>query len=247
MLTYHLAQTCYAQGDHETATVLSDEVAKLATELGGAPDRWTELREMGFDALDNGRLDEAASLFRERLEMAIALDNGVGTSACRINLALIETRRSRFDEAEDWLNVNLPFVRSRGQARCEANTMAGLAATRLYQSSPEQGGDYALLAAVRSAQINDQPLTAYCLDLFAAATAAQGDLQRAATLLGATEAARERMGVEPDEDEAPIRQMAEVSIAAHRASLEKDWLRGRSLDLTTAVEFAKGNDPPAQI
>ena len=244
-LLYHLAQVCYAQGDHVAATQAADEVAKLANELGGAVDRWTELREKALEALDNGRLDEAEALFRERLDVAVSIDNGVGISSCRINLALIDTRRERYDDAEAWLTQNLPFVRSRGQARCEATTLAGLADARIKLAKPDEGGDYALLAAVRSTQIQDQPLTAYCLDLLAASAAALGDLHRAATLLGATEAAREQMGIEPDEDEILIRRMAETAIASHRGKLETDWLRGRGLDLSTAVELAKGGNFPA--
>ena len=243
-LFYHLAQVHYAMGDHTAATEAADEVAKLANELGGALDRWTELREKALDALDNDRLDEAEVFFRERLELGIAIDNGVGISSCRINLALIDHRRERYEDAEGWLMENLRFVRSRGQARCEANTLAGLAATRINLSKPDDAADYALLAAVRSTQIQDLPLTAYCLDLIAASLAERGEVEHAATLLGATEAAREQMGIELDEDEILIRQVAERAITPQRAKLERDWIRGRSLDLSAAVELAKGGNLP---
>ena len=144
LLLSHLARVCYAQGDHVAATEAADEVAKLANELGGVTDRWTELRDEALAALDNGRLDEAEALFRERLDLGIALDNGVGISSSRLNLAYIETKRDRYEDAEEWLNANLPFVRSRGQARCEATTLAYLATTRINSSKPDESGDYAL-------------------------------------------------------------------------------------------------------
>ena len=236
-----LGTLAYEQGDHGAAVEASDEAAALATELGGESERITLLRDQALAALRRGDFGTAEGLFRERLGVAIAVGNGVGTSACRLNLAYIARKTQRHETAEALLAENLPFVRSRGQARCEAYTLASLAETELYRERPQECADDALLGAIRALQIRDNPLTVSCLDLFAASAAAHGDVERAATILAATDVAREEMGVAPDEDEAAIRAMALERLGAKPERFVEAWEHGRRLDLPSAVEVAKAD------
>lgn len=75
-------------------------------------------------------------------------------------------------------------------------------------------------------------------DLFAASAAARGDILRAATILGATEAAREVMGAEPDEDEQAIRTRAVEPLSRDVHVVETAWAEGLALDLGSALELA---------
>jgi hypothetical protein len=177
-------------------------------------------------------------LFRERLAVALAVDNGVGASSCRLNLAYMANKVGRHERAEALLAENLPFVRSKGQTRCEANTLMRIAETTIYKDQAEDCADEALLGATRARQILDNPLTVYCLELFAASAAARGDVRRAAAILGATEAARETMDVAPDEDEAAIRARAQELIGENGGAIEAAWAEGRTLDLASALELA---------
>jgi non-specific serine/threonine protein kinase len=232
-----LGTITYEQGDHLAAVAASDEAASVATRLGGATERFDLLREQALAALRKDDLESAEALFRERLALAIAVDNGVGTSACRLNLATIANKTRRYDRAEALLAENLPFVRSRGQTRCEAHTLAQIAETStLYRSRAEDSADEALLGATRALQIRDNPLTVYCLDLFAASAAARGDVRRAAAILAATEAAREALGIAPDEDEAAARARALELIGEEGIADARD--EGRTLDLASALELA---------
>ncbi len=124
-----LGTISYAQGDLVAAIAASDEAAALAAQLGGATERLELLKEQAFAGLMKGELDAAEALFVERLAEAIAVDNGVATSSSRLNLAAIANRTGRHVAAESLFAENLPFVRSKGQARCEAHTLAGLAET----------------------------------------------------------------------------------------------------------------------
>jgi non-specific serine/threonine protein kinase len=237
-----LGMIAYSQGDHLAAVAASDEAASVATRLGGATERLDLLREQALAALRKGDLESAEALFRERLAVAIAVDNGVGTSACRLNLASIANKTRRHDRAEAILAENLSFVRSRGQTRCEAHTLAQIAETTLYRDRAQDGAEDALLGATRARQIRDKPLTVYCLELFAAAAAARGDARRAATILAATEAAREEMGVGPDEDEAAARARALELIDEDGDVIEAAWAEGRRQDLASALERAAATD-----
>jgi predicted ATPase/class 3 adenylate cyclase len=234
-----LGTIAYAQGDHPAAVAASDEAATLASRLGGATERLELLKEQALAALRKKEFETAETLLRERLDVAVAVGNGVGTSSCRLNLAYIANKTRRHDRAEALLAENLPFVRSKGQTRCEAYTLAGIAETTVHRDRPQDCAGNALLGATRAFQIRDNPLTAYCLDLFAASAAARGDGRRAATILGATDAAREAMGVEPDEDESAIRARALELIGAEGTAVEAARAEGRELDLDSALELAR--------
>lgn len=236
-----LAILAYAQRDYAVATVASDEAAALAAELGGAAERLALLRERAVAASLRGDLDEAERLFAKRLDAAIAADNGVATSSCRLNLVSIANKRGRYARAEQLLAENLPFVRSKGQARCEAYTLAGFAETALRSGRPGDGVEHAEQSATRALQIDDRPLAAYCLDLLAAAAASRGDDRRAAALLGATEAVREAMGIESNEDEEAIRSCALSSLDRRHSLVAEAWTRGRTLDLAGALDLARAS------
>ena len=235
-----LGTIAYAQGDLATAIAASDEAAALASKLCGATERIDLLREQAFSALMKGELDVAKALFVERLDVAIAAENGVATSSCRLNLASIANQSQGYDRAEELLNENLPFVRSKGQARCEAHTLAGLAETAIYRNRSEEGADDASLGATRAFEIDDRPLAVYCLDLVAVSAAARGDARRAALLLAATEAAREAMDVECDDDEQAIRARALAGV--DEGTVSELWPEGRALELEEALQLARGLD-----
>jgi non-specific serine/threonine protein kinase len=235
-----LAVIAYSQGDHAVAVAAADEAAALAMRLVGVTDRFTALKTQAFAAFTKGDLATAEELWEQAFDAAEAADNGVGMSACRLNLAMAANQGGRHDRAEELLGENLPFVRARGQTRCEANTLVSLAETWVYRDRPRDAAPDALGAVRRARQIDDVPLMVYGLDLVAVSAAASGDVEVAATILGATEAAREAMGVGPDEDEQRIRTAALAIIDG--ADVEAAASRGRGLDLATVLELASSTD-----
>jgi predicted ATPase/class 3 adenylate cyclase len=236
-----LGTIAYAQGDFTVALAASDEAARLAAQLGGATDRIELLKEQAFAAMNKGDLEEAEGLLLERLVTAIDVDNGVATSSCRLNLAYIAGKTGRPARADELLAENLPFVRSRGQVRCEAHTLANMAERRVHTGVTRDAVDEALLAATRALQIDDTPLAVYCLDLFAASAAARGDAHLAAIVLGATERARAAMEVEPDEDEREIRAMALSAIPEDADFVERACAEGRAIELDRALDLARAS------
>ena len=228
-----LATIASLQGDHIVAVEAADQAADLATELGGATSRIDRLREQALAALLRDDYAAAEPLYEELLGLAIEIGNGVRTSASRLNLATIANHTARHDRAEELLRENLPFVRARGQSRCEATTLAMMAETSIRQDRPGEAAEPARTAALRSSQIADDPLTIYSLELVAAAAAEHGDGELAATLLGGTEAARGRAELTPDDDEIFVRHWAEVRLerAMSPDEVAAAWAAGRELDL----------------
>jgi predicted ATPase/class 3 adenylate cyclase len=233
-----LAEIAYLQGDHLAAVAASDACAALAGTLGGAADRLELLQTQGSAALMRGDLRQAETRFRDGFMLASAVDNGVATSACRLHLAYIANASGRRDEGQALLLENLGFVRGKGQARCEAATLASLGEAALRGGRPHECTPDALLGAARALQIRDTPIAVCCLDLFAASAAARVDARRTAMILGATEAARDAMGVAPDADEQATREHALNAMggAARVAGLLRE---GRALELEAALELAQ--------
>ena len=234
-----LAAIAYAQGDHATAVTASDAAAKLALRLGDATERFASLQQQAGAALMNEDFEAGEVLYETALGVAKAVDNGVGMSSCRLNLAYIANKTGRHDRASALLAENLGFVRSRGQTRCEANTLASMAETMLYRDLPGDGASDALLGAIRALQIRDRPVAVWSLDLFAVAAAARGQSSGAATILGATEAAREAMGVEAEEDEAWIRSRAQELLGGGIDQVA--WADGRASDLDSCPRGRLGS------
>jgi hypothetical protein len=111
------------------------------------------------------------------------------------------------------------------------------AETSLHRDRDPEAMEPARAAALRSSQIGDDPLLIYSLELLAASTAGQGQAERAAMLLGAADAARHRMELEPDEDEAAVRDRAGDALRRTMASedLAAATAAGRALDLRAAL------------
>ena len=79
-----LGTIAYGQGDHLVAVAASDEAASLAMQLGGETERFEALRARATAARRRGDLEAAGAVYRDALDVALAVDNGVGTSSCRL-------------------------------------------------------------------------------------------------------------------------------------------------------------------
>jgi predicted ATPase/class 3 adenylate cyclase len=236
------ACTARTRGDYIAAQAASDEAASLAMRLAGETELFESLRAKASAATSRDDLPTAEALLQEALGVALAAGNGVGTSACRLNLAGIANRQGRHDEADDLLAENLPFVRGLGQIRCEGYTLRGMADTSVRRGRLPDCAAPALLGATRALQIGDRYLAAWCLDLFAVAVAAGGDQRRAAAILAAVDGARHAMGIEPDSDQQTVREQALKLLDLHGHDFAIGHAEGQPLDLTAALSLAASAD-----
>jgi predicted ATPase/class 3 adenylate cyclase len=240
-----LAVLAYLQGDYAAATKAADAAADLAVQLGPAAGRYAGLRERARAAMMRGDLALAEPLFEEAALAARADDNGVGMSSCRINLAYIANRTGRHERAEALLAENLPFVRSRGQARCEANSLVGLAETLSYLDRPAVAAEHAVAAAEVAPRAADAGLLLEDLRWYVVAAARLGEPERAARILGACEKAESEMdaALEPHEQAARDEVVSTLRRALTDAGLEAERVRGRSLGLSAATELMRAPTP----
>jgi predicted ATPase/class 3 adenylate cyclase len=236
-----LAVLAYMEGDYAAATDAADAASRLAKELGPAVDRYVRVRDEANAALMRDDFAAAEALFEQTLVLATEADNGVGMSACRINLALIANRTGRHERAEALLSENLPFVRGRGQARCEATSLIGLAETLGYLDRPEAAVEHAVAASRVAPSAADDLLIIEDLRWYAIAAARLGNAVEAARILGACEQAESQLeaALEPHEQAARDSLIATLRAALTDARFDDERSRGHSLDLEAATELMR--------
>jgi predicted ATPase/transcriptional regulator with XRE-family HTH domain len=234
-----LGTIAYEQGDHRTAVAASDEAGQLAMDLEGTVSRFESLDAQGDAAFMRGDMGAAEELYWDALGVALAADNGVGASASRLGLVRVANRTGRYDDSEELLAENLPFVKARGQTRCEGYTLYFMAETDRSRGRPGDRPEVALLGARRALQVDDRRLAVGCLEAFAVAAAEAGDHRRAAALLAAGEAACREMGAEPDGDEDSARAQTIKLLDQRSEAFTLGSAEGRALDLVAALALAE--------
>ncbi|MGH2428124.1 MAG: ATP-binding protein [Candidatus Limnocylindria bacterium] len=242
-----LAILAYLQGDYPAATIAADEAAQLAMRLGPAVGRYAQIREQARAALLRGDLAAAEPLLEEAFVVAREDDNGVGMSSCRINLAAIANRTARHERALALLAENLPFVRGRGQARCEANSLVGLAETFGYLGQASDAVDHAIAAAEVAPRAADPLLVVENLRWYARAAPSIGLAAESARILGACQHAEAELdaALEPHEQAARDELVATLRRLMPETGLERELARGRSLDLAAATDLVLATAPAA--
>lgn len=238
-----LGTIAYAQGDHVAAVEASDAAGELAMKLAGVSERFEELDALADAALMREDWGAAEALLEEALAEAASANNGVGMSACRLGLADLAMNGNRLGRAEELLDENLPFVRSRGQARCEGFTLLALSRMAALQGASADASDHAVGGARRATQINANRLLILCLERFASVAPDIGAAQEAALVLGATESARDELDLTPGE---AVVELRDGALAKARAELGDDALQatlseGRSLGLGEAFAAVAGD------
>ena len=241
-----LAVLAYMHGDYAAATVAADAASDLATRLGPQVGRYTGLREKARAAMMHDDFAAAEPLYVEMLDAARDDDNGVAMSSCRINLAYIANRTGRHERAEELLAENLPFVRSRGQARCEATSLVSLAETLSYLERPAEAVDYAVAAAEVAPRAADPLLIVENLRWYGIAAARLGEAERTARILGVCEQAEKEMGAPLEPHEVLLR---EELLAALRHDLTDEGLEaertlGRTLGLAAGTQLLAPIESP---
>jgi hypothetical protein len=181
-------------------------------------------------------LTAAEPLYEEALIAAREDDNGVAMSSCRINLAYIANRTGRHERAKQLLSENLPFVRSRGQARCEATSLVNLAETLNYLERPAEAIDYAVAAAEVAPRAADALLLVENMRWYGLAAARLGEHERTARILGVCEQAEEELDapLEPFEQQLREEMLAALRDAMTDERLEAERTHGRSMGLAAA-------------
>jgi predicted ATPase/class 3 adenylate cyclase len=234
-----LGTIAYEQGDHARAVEASDAAGDLALELSGMTEEFERLDALADVAIMREDAAAAEELLEAALAAATEADNGVGMSACRLGLTRLALDSGRLERASELLETNLPFVRSRGQTRCEGFTLASFARLAAERGRPDEALGYAAAGGSRAVEIDARGLLASCLEYAAAGAAGLDESRTAAILLGSASAARREMGIEPAEGARRLRDRVLEAIAGDvgEAARAEAIAEGETRDLASAYRL----------
>ncbi|GAB3004181.1 BTAD domain-containing putative transcriptional regulator [Saccharothrix stipae] len=192
--TFGLGTHAEVVGDYDRAARLHREGLRIAEELGLSTEVSDKLSALGRIALLTGDHEQADELHECAREQAVAQGYTVGEEFAELGLALGARRQGRFDQAEALLRKWLVYDR-----RLESDIAVALIVAELGFIAEQRGDADAAralhlegLAAARKAA--DPRSVALAFEGLAGAEALSGDHERAARLLGAAAALRERVG-----------------------------------------------------
>jgi tetratricopeptide (TPR) repeat protein len=227
-------------GENDRARELFEEALAIHRARGDRLRLAVSLNSLGVVARNQGDLARARELLEESLEIKRELGDEHGMSTTMSGLGVVLIDQGDYERARSILSESLELDERRGDRVGVAVNLSNLGAAALEQHDYETAHDE-LSAAVRAfVEVGDDDGLAECLEGLAALAASLGEPRRAATLAGAADSLRERVGspmTEPDRarlDRYLARARAEVGPVVFNA----EWERGRRLDRAAAVAEA---------
>src|SRR5581483_3376418 len=214
------------QGDHEDARVHAEAARRLALAQGDATIAVHAASVLSRALLGLGEKERAVELLRSAL--SDSRGTGRGMSIAHLNLGYVALMDDDLDEAEASFEEAVRVARQAGDPHAEARSLAALASAAL-----EQGRPHDVLRRAREsidASLGNDEVAVWAIDLAGVALAGEEPV-RAARLLGAAEAARERLGIAQTGLE--LRQH-ERGVAALGDGHADSWAAGRRLSLAAA-------------
>jgi len=236
----------WQSGETDTASVPLQEALMLFRAQGDRTGTAWTLNVLGCLISDNGDLDGCVDYFREALAIFIDLGDKVGQAQVESNLAEIAFVRGNFRLAAQRLEAVLVLQREIGDTAGATRAMTYLGNAVLGQGDLARA--HTLLAPAATALLT----TGYVQTLpdalrgLARVAWGWGDGTRAATVFGAEEALRGRLGVllPPAVHRGWLeRDVAAIRQALGDAAFTAAWEAGRALSLDDAVAIALAAAP----
>jgi len=241
---HHAAACCYILGDRAPIMGLLDEAVPLGRELAYARGTAMALKALGVMAHEEGDPERAVRLYDDGLAVARSAGETVATYLLLIWRSDLDRARGQLDHAAELLEESLRLTREQGDRWWMGHALARLAHLALLR------GDYARATALgqeglnRRWELNDRQGAAWNLELLAWVAGAWGRHERAARLLGAAQAARERTGARllPQEQDGHARTRVAARDALGEQAFAAAWAEGHARPPDRAVEYALAVD-----
>ncbi|MDP9358924.1 MAG: LuxR C-terminal-related transcriptional regulator [Chloroflexota bacterium] len=219
--------------DHLRAEALAAESLGLSRSIGDGLMTAKALYLLAFVAEDRGEPERALTLHQEALQLLLPTNQPYWTAHAMYHAGQLSSVCGDLTTAERLLNESLARCREEGHSYGPALVLSGLAEVALKR------GDHAGAAALWQERLGltwDVWGLRWCLEGLGAIAIASGQNERAARLLGAAEAERERLGVVPVPGQLRV---SATNVEAVRGALGETafaaaWEAGRQMSRETA-------------
>jgi predicted ATPase/DNA-binding SARP family transcriptional activator len=201
-----------------------------------------------FYMADSSTADNSVrELLGEALEISRELDDRRGIAFALNNLGMVEGMEKNYDAARDYHESSLPLLREMGDRWSTARALAGLARVAWFQGDIEAARAYYRENLMILRDLGSVWELVYTLEGFAWLALHEGKPQRAARLLGASDALREAAGhilfpvARAYYEECVSRTRAALSSEGEsegKPAFESLWRRGRLLSRAEAIAEA---------
>ena len=235
-------------GNDDRAGSLFGQSLELARQLDDAQLTSQALGGLARVALRTD-VPEGRRLAHEALDVSLAAGDEAGRSNALHLLGVGAQIAGDLTEARDWMTERLALVRSLGNDFLVASEAANLSMVERQLGNLAVAEDLDREALVVGGRIGDEFTKPFAIAGLAAIATDRGENERAATLLGASEAMMESQHMEWPPDERPHyeRMLAELPKAMSEAEFERVRSAGKSMPQADAVALALGDGAPETL
>jgi len=228
----HGATFPFRQGETGFARELWQEALDLYRELGDDDGTARCIAELGAVAVAEGDLDGAVALYEESIPLFRRQGNDVRLATALSNLGAIANMRHDPATGVRYLADAVALARETGDEDGLAVSLHNLARSELALDRPDRGREALLESLEIARRLGYREVTAYCLGGMAELATIEGDAERAATMLGASEQLFREVGAAVDPDEAQTQQRIAAYAVEALGAKRADELRAAGAALT---------------
>jgi predicted ATPase/DNA-binding SARP family transcriptional activator len=196
----------FRQGDNRRAADLLQESLDLYRELGDEDGLARATAELGGVAIGELDLDRAAALYEEAVPLFRSQGKPSRVAASLGNLGTIAHMRREYATAVDYYREAIELAKTVGDIDGAAVNYHNLARSELALGRAEAGLEALRESLAIARRLGYREVIAYCVGGLAEVAMIEGEPERAATLLGASEALFSELGVVPSPDETESQQ-----------------------------------------
>jgi predicted ATPase len=222
-------------GDLDEARRLGEELVDVRRALGVDEETARALSSLANVYTDLGELDRAAGLYEEAAEHAERAGARPAFAGVMINLGYLSLMREEPEAAAATSREAAVLFEELGFAEEQAGAWLNVASAELLLGRLAEARDALTRSLDRYVDVGHADGVSYCLDIAATIAARLGDKHRAAQLVGAAAAARERTGGTLP----PVELRLHDATVALLEGFDEARIEGAALETEAAVALAR--------
>lgn len=236
-------------GDHPAAQEWFREAIRLAREISDYPRLAVALQSLGLSDLNSMNLEEAETVFAQALPLFTAAGNEMMVSGIHTHLGTAALLAGDLDRAQSETEKGLEIARRSSDPVSTYFALYNLSQVALARRRFDEAAPPLREGLSFARQIGNQARVAYFLESLAIVLGAQGDVQKAARLLGASAALIDAGEIATFNYLRPSSDLYDRAAEAIKARLgdeayEEAWHEGRQLTLQQSAAYALEGELP---